>query len=900
MKTVDNLNTSRSVTLYTDNIYSDISRHEVSVDGFDIYPIDPSNTTTIWYTLTQDTIIANRAVVIIYNLNSGTCYQINATMYSDPLVEFWDYDFNTSALDTAYSSNFENGQLSNATGFSADETIILGDEFMSPSVDYAPEELVPGHTTDSLGIEVYTQGDNSYASIVTGAFPIVAGEKTIAEISVQENSAAGIKVYFNGKNYNRTTSTNFTTDTQFFLQGKSIVLPPQTTSGRAGYTIVRIGGIGLIDSNSVYVEGTSTVVVESLGSMKDIESVYVMANGVELPKVTTSTQFGYMIKENSYDNFRASVYCYNLPGTEQLVEAWFFNTPYMKFNRMNEEVFVATTTSQTAFTLSFPPGAWEPYSDKAIVELTSFPNNTRKRLMPPPVSNYTISPGKLDYYIDDLKKRYYATSQVFVYVNGVRIKPGLEFNYRIDLSNPNNFQIIDLVPGLFAVGSYLSIMYLPANEYDYFISGNILTLVNQSVNSIKVTTFNNHDSLFFKNERFAWNPAKFFKLANPVLDDNYVWVYVDGVPLIHRYEFMIEDDNRTIRILEELNIQGNPNVLVTHIKRPDYTDEIYGFRLFNDFFGRTHYKRLSKAHTTFTIQDTRYYDNSIKVFNENVLSPWNAARNIPGIVLLDRERIEFFATDNNELQSLRRGTLGTGPAFYVDSGAKVIDQGIIQTIPYADSVFVQSTITTTSSTYTISTSGSSIVGENGIILTQGIPFIDQLEVFYGGKPLMKSGMFYQESMGVYNGPWIQSTQTVSSASNLLTTTTIGTSYISTDTNKVWIYLDSKEEDAVKGYVYKGIKWRDPEFSINSLGSTQTITLNIQNVEPGVQLTLIQKKGYVWTMTESLLTSQSVQARFIRNFPAELPDWYFYGGDPRLLDGNYEPLEDGDGQSLRRY
>lgn len=840
MKTIDIISTARAVILLTDNIVSDVSRTDVFVNDIAITSTNPGNTTTQWYQVFTDTTVTGRLGIKINNLNQGECYVFSATTYTDPGVEFWKYDFEPSAVDTAIiGGSWTNAVNINALGESGFDIIVDGDTFISPNAMYAPEELVPGHTSDSLGINVYTKDAESYATVVSGSFAVKKNKITTATISVYETSAAGIRVYFNGVVFDRSTSTTFTSSTQFFVQGKQIILPPQSSNGRAGYTMVKIGGQGLIDSQSIVVStSTNTSIVTSLVAESDVRSVYVLVNGKEIDEVTSPSQVGYMVKTNWDDNYRAAVYCYNLPGDLNMIEAWFFDTPYIKFNRMHEEVFTVTVPQQN-FTLSYPPGSLEPYSDKAIVEKAlSATSSERIRQEPPYVSNYVKTNNQLSYRIDNRNvypANYFTADSIYVYANGTRIRSGYDFNF----DSANNSII--LLNNLYPDGTKISITSTQF-DHDYIIIGNVLKF-NSSISStnLRVTTFNNHDKMSMETEKFYWNSARRFTLGRPVLDDNYVWVYLDGRPLVHRYDFEVLEDFRTIQLSSDIEAENNSEILVTTIQQPETANKVYGYRIFNDMFDRTHYKRLSAFHSTFLTKDLEFTSNTISVYEEERLSPMNAAKNVPGVVLIDRERIEFFGRDGDELSQLRRGTLGTSPSLIVDANTKVIDQGILQTIPGAgDIVYTYTTSTMNTSTYGIQL--FSTVTNTGITLDPNIPGQDQIQVFYGGSQLLKSSRYIYE--------------TVTSTSAIL----------------------------------------DPaEFYITG---TQTLVLNTSSyrfrksggIEKGVSLIVTQKKGQIWTGTESILSSNVRQAKFIRQKEADLPDVYYYGGDPRLLDGNYVPLE----------
>lgn len=271
MNTIDNISTAQSVTLITDSPFTDVTKAIVIVNNV---TITTATTTTIYYELVADTV--GRATINIKNVtNSSTCYAITATIYGDPAVEFWKYDFDAAGLDTAISGgNWDSsGNFVGALGYAPEDLIIDGDQFMSPNVSYAPEEFVPGHTLDSLGINVYTKDSQSYGTIITGSFPVVAGTTTSAYLSILPEADAGIMVYYNNTIFQRSTSLGSLTGNQFFIEGDRLILPPQTISGRAGYTVVRIGGSGLVDSNVLSVENTSTGIVDSLMSYADRKSV---------------------------------------------------------------------------------------------------------------------------------------------------------------------------------------------------------------------------------------------------------------------------------------------------------------------------------------------------------------------------------------------------------------------------------------------------------------------------------------------------------------------------------------------------------------------------------------------------------------------------------------------------
>jgi len=173
--------------------------------------------------------------------------------------------------------------------------------------------------------------------------------------------------------------------------------------------------------------------------------------------------------------------------------------------------------------------------------------------------------------------------------------------------------------------------------------------------------------------------------------------------------------------------------------------------------------------------------------------------------------------------------------------------------------------------------------------------------------LRKTGVYMQDLNISYDSPVadLTSVETVADKSLLPITEVLGTSYIETLTNKVWVYERSLAETSVNGFVYRGLDWKPAEFTVNT--GTQQITLNIEDgVQDNILLTIVKKefaRNAVWnneittTTTISLMDSNTVQAEFLQASPAELPDKYYYGGDPALTEDNGFVLTDENDQPL---
>lgn len=145
---------------------------------------------------------------------------------------------------------------------------------------------------------------------------------------------------------------------------------------------------------------------------------------------------------------------------------------------------------------------------------------------------------------------------------------------------------------------------------------------------------------------------------------------------------------------------------------------------------RTFYKRISKSQTTKLTADLTDESTEIKVTDASVLSTpadivsddgSTIVTRKPGVIMIDKERIEYFTKTGNTLGQIRRGTLGTGIKDH-SSGADVVDFGGNQTVPYADTIY----------TKTHTGDGSSVAFATNITADSA----SELDIFIGGRRLL--------------------------------------------------------------------------------------------------------------------------------------------------------------------
>jgi len=1012
-----------------------------NVIGYDTTPFTTSSVMVIGINTLTNTVTINSVVGSRRDIPAGTS------------IEFWSNNTDFSILDVATSATSWNNSnssswmtylgiqpndfaLNTATGLyllggnvNSNNLMVDGDGFYTDNIGFIPEELISGQATDSLGINVYTKGPTGAPLVFSSYFGMAANTTISIKLDILPPNSNSIGVIVNLENtfdntvleYN--SSTNWTSTNQFSIDWANslLIVAPQPYIAVVGYTIITVEGTEYVDySYQSTTVGTDSIQLRSLGAYDSLlKSAYVTLDGVGISQeVSTSTPYYELTTVDAVANRRTAVNIYNVStASAHLAQAWFFDSDYKSFNEIQKQSFVYDG-STSSFIMTYPPGTTGPAEGNMIVDVIN--DQGTKRLMPPDIAYYQYTGVTTTFNIPTSFGTYrdpFTNLNVRAYKNGQL----LAYGYDYTLADST----IVAIPGVLAYGDTLAIISYALNDalnYDFRVKGNNLILSTDPGQTpatplnpgdlITVITFNQQDSLLMETQIFSGNTSGAYQVSRPVINSNYLWVSVNGEFLINKIDFVVLDDLRTVQVADQFTGDQVKEVIITSVNSKG--DPVLGYRIFTDMFNRTQFKRLSKQHTTYLTQPLYVYDTEIHVYDSSVLSSPIPSKRIPGVVIIDGERIEYYKISNNVLSQLRRGTLGTAPKHYSQIYTKVIDQGISQTISYAENIHRQTYINIgTTNTYIINTvstttyydtkivelsngTGASIqsqtpydnlvevdfqinygtvaistatgafdpadlttykTGSGSIeidipaqpndgsyvvqawFIGQGdpgtsVPYIfrndgitlqtqpvdssiplsaeDQVAVYYGGRLLRKTGIFHQDTNKAYDSPSVPSTTaTVASVFNLPVTNVLNTAYITTDTNQVWVYTRSNRLDSYLGYEYQGLSYLPPEFTVDL--ETQQLTLNIpEALESHLPVRVdIVKRDYAaiteWNdrdpmnpgNTLSLMQSTSTQALFLQNQPSELPDAYYYGGDPDLTDksgfaltlSNGDPLED---------
>ena len=726
-----------------------------------------------------------------------------STTSTGQVVTAYNYITDDTDLDTV----IDGGLLAytNALGSGISDIILDGDAFISPNTSYAPEELLPGQVQESLAINVFTRAEKGSPVIVTQIYPIdTIGTSTTVLLNYRPGNTSSVMISYN--NISLYYSDDYTVD----VYNKTVTIKPQPVTGQVAITVIGVGGTEILGYRAVAVEGVESATIDTVALYTDVGSAYVTVNG---NSISTST---YTLAPISSKNKRARLKVYDLSTGTNLIQSWIFKESYKGYSEVKEQIIIGDGTT-TSFNLIQMPGTVGPFHAQAVVEIDGL------RALPPNTTYYSI---ENDQTIFDINEDYtynpgrFTLTSIEVYVNGTRIRNGIDFF----LDQTNNQIIFD--PGYLNIGDVMAITALIENDYS-IIDGQIrFNSVPLLGSKIKVITYNNHDSSFIRTEVFHAHASRTYKMSRSVLDDSYVWVSINGQILTNKEDYNLAD-SQTIEIDKDYPFSTTDKIEVMSFS--DVTaDKSIGFRLFKDILGRTHYKRLSEKHTTYLNTDLTITDTEISVVDASAFPEPNPSKNIPGVILINGERIEYMEKTGNLLGRIKRASLGTGAKDLYPIGTPVTDQGYIQTVPSSgDVLFSTSTTAVNTTTY--------IINSNYVTFDSEIDPKDQVSVYYGGRLLTKN------------------------------TTTYHSFDLAYDSNE-------NNSDIV---IPAG-------FTINT-GTTCTLTLSFQP-QVGVKIKIVKSTGKIWynqgvdaaTNGSSLLYSSTVQAKFLLEQQSGLPDKYQYG------------------------
>jgi hypothetical protein len=685
-----------------DGVVYNLYKNGVRIDDPNFDAGTPTNVNAITNSITGDGVTDTIFVQDLgIELNDGDVFVVRKTTSDGSVIpDLESYDTALSGGDLAYTS---------ARGIAAEEIIVDGDGFVTPTTSAGPEEVVPGQVLDTLDIKVYTR-DSAGQGVINSQSYIMDSALTY-DLGVTPSSKDAVIVKVANVILPQTEYTiNWAANT--------VTLNSATLGAELNIVTVAQGTQNILDFGQLVGDG-STTEFETTVDWETNASVYASINGVQQTVVAfksetgpkTVIRFEEVVVEDAIINYTV-----------------FSANEQVNYSQITKDTFTGNGTN-AVFTLANAPLYAIPSEHNVIVKVDNkilnagynvqytIPENSQREY---PLEIFQMPAGSLD--VADLK----------VFLNGTAINTPLQWRFEIANSS------ITLADEVGAPGDLLEIYVI--TDGDYRINGTTVTLDTAPVNGavVEVIQFTNHNLLGLERINYdvvsrttlipedvdyiTYNRLTVgeIKLRKSAVDAQYVWVSVNNELLSPSVDYYVTDDKLKVQLVR--HPEANDVIDIIHFTAPVSTPK-FAYRQFKDMLNRTHFKRLEKSAAKLA-QPLNYYDLRIELDDASELSVPNKGQNLPGVIFIEGERIEYFVKEENTLRQLRRGTLGTGVKDTYATDTKVFDQNISKTVPYKDRTLV----------YNTTADGLTATFEIGYPVAS----INEIEVFVAGVRLRKT------------------------------------------------------------------------------------------------------------------------------------------------------------------
>ena len=739
------------------------------------------------------------------------------------------------AYDTALSGGALN--YGTATGLNAEDIVVDGDGFVTPTSSGGPEELVQGQVLDTLDMKVYDRIGEGGSIVDTRSYDVDTAGTGVFDFGVYPQSKEGIFVKKNNVILDPSAYTvNFRT--------KKITIPGLSLNDRINIITMSGNGEKILDMDQFTGDGSTLQYVTQVNWQEGLTS-FVTVDGQIVDYVIETTDSTYDTTNKVAITFGAS------PAVGAVIDYMIYASESKVFSEIKKDNFTADG-STAVYTMSVTPFSSLPSTHNIIVE--TFTNaNDRRVLNAGYNEQFTVEANKFEYQLRNWQQPggTLGANDIDVYLNGKVLTYTSDFIFK-----PANTSV-EIFENVANAGDILEIFVKTDGQYT--INGNQLTLTTLPAIDTKVvvTHFSKHDIQAIERTNFdivsrstlnvgSKDDLEYKQLRNGLIklrkqayDTEFVWLVVNGKVLTPNVDYGLTNDNKFIRTLNPF--ADNDVVEIIEFATEGPITGKFGYRLFKDMLNRTVYKRLGDTNSYRLAKDLGVFDQEIVIDDASNLPTPDVTNNIPGIIFINAERIEYFVKAGNKLRQLRRGTLGTGVKELHKKGDELFNQGIDETIPYQDKLLVQNFTTTNSLV-----SGNYV--EREYILDWNPASRNEMEVFLGGQRLTKG-------------------------------------YLNSNNNAVkdifhpTTGMDSPEGDITVTLPTYPQTWgleRDG-FRVQYDSNTNSTKIYVYSLADGEKLTVIRKQGQLWndiidsTSTKSLGRSDNPIAQFIRAKEVKLPN-----------------------------
>jgi len=710
------------------------------------------------------------------------------------------------------------GSYVTATGLTAEEIAITGGKFISPEQVPAPEENIPGQVLDSLSLRVYQ-------SPVSGSAPLQSkvsegnGVKTTYPIGQEVIENKSVFVYVGN------VKKEFGIDYQLDLENYNVEFVTAPPAGELVEILsIGIGGLGILDYQTFVADGTTNLFLTN-ANYDYTSTIFVTLNG-----------------EYVDTGFRNSTDVVDAVG-RTLIEFGFFPAAGDIVKIVCLQAAPDVDSSGLAIikvntqTIYFE-GSTRSFDLDNFVELT---RGSARNSMIVEVNGKVLKSSDTVYAVYDGTNNVFTLgtdpyespgsilpSNIRVFVNNIEIR------FITDYTFDGPTKVLSIYASVLEIGDIIKIQN--SLKAEYTINGNNLVIGNDvDLNStnetdndtIEVTWFSEYPSLDVIADQKSGGKVN-YKLSRQPISTSYVWVYKNGQRLRQEKDYYVS----LPRAVVYLNVDSTEE---DDIKTISFTRDIFklpsAFEIHKDMLNVYHYKRFSKGEVKLATP-LNYYDTTITVDDASSLTNPISNRNLPGVIYVSGERIEYMTKTGNVLRQLRRGVQGTAIAEVYPAGTSVVDIGYQETIPYNE--------------------------------TQ-----ERFDFYSDGSTLLVGPLDFVPRLGTRKGTWYRSTVPSTHGPCDEIEVFAGGRRLRKDPYDVWV-----EENGA--YSPDADETQEAEFSVDGVSANIRLT---KALPAGTRVTVIKRLGKIWyergettaSAGITLIENDTPIAKFIAQKTTSLPE-----------------------------
>jgi len=630
------------------------------------------------------------------------------------------------------------GMFTTANGLAAEDIAIEGGKFSSPERTPAPEENLPGQFLDSLSIKVFQVTPTGAAQMQS----IVVASNGVATrypigITVLESNSVIVYVDKIRLNYAEDSAVDYTID----FNTNEVVFNVAPLEG----SIIEIlamgnGGIKLLDYVEFTADGTTTLFLTK-ADFENTRNILVTVDGVETSVgFVNSTEIAESL---DIDPGKTMAQFAQAPEAGQIIKivsleyAVDTDATQDSLIRSNRKIITLDGLSREVYLDNYTSLSRGSALSSIIVEKNGYK-------LKGPDTYYVIYDGENNNILVGVDPVIPVTSvDIKVYVNNI-LQPFV------------TAYVYDGTTGTVIVNSeFLTLQDVIKVELkttaEYSIVDNTLIIdADVDISSgdiLDITYFSEYATYDILSDVHSGGKVQYQLNRDPVSSD-YVWVYLNGLRLSKDKDYRIEIPRNVLY----LNVDS---VLTDSVEIIEFGNAIYkaprGFEMYKDMLNVSHYKRFA-INSVRLATNLNYYDLEITVSDASNLDEPIPDRNIPGMIQVGEEKIQYLEKTGNVLRKLRRGALGTPIETLLHVNTRVVNLGISEIIPYSDTQTRENFLSDGSSLLIgplefIPTVGTRTAWPTSTI-PEGFGACDLIEVFVGGRRLRKDPIaVYQESLG---------------------------------------------------------------------------------------------------------------------------------------------------------